>query len=187
MRLVWSLRTAWLLIHSARCMVGLRLRGARTGLVTCEGRLPVVIGDGTIRTGRLSLRAPRVPILIGAESAGELHIGDRTFLNEGVQIVAASLIRIGPDCRIGDFAAIHDSDHHPVEQSATTRHAPVTVGRNVWISRDAIVLPGVSIGDHAVIGAGAVVTADVPARTLVAGNPARVIRTLEAADEWRRT
>jgi acetyltransferase-like isoleucine patch superfamily enzyme len=164
----------------------LRLHGAQIGLVTCEGRLPVVIGDGRIRTGRLSLRAPRVPILIGAQSTGQLDIGERTFLNEGVQIVAACVIRIGPDCRIGDFAAIHDSDHHPVEQTASIRRAPVTIGRNVWISRDAIVLAGVSVGDHAVIAAGAVVTADVPARTLVAGNPARVIRTLEATEDWRR-
>jgi acetyltransferase-like isoleucine patch superfamily enzyme len=167
-------------------MVVLRAHGARTGLVTCEGRLPVIIGNGPIRTGRLSLRAPRVPILIGAESSGELEIGERTFLNEGVQIVAATRIRIGPDCRIGDFAAIHDSDHHPVEQSASIRRAPVTIGRNVWISRDAIILPGVSIGDHAVVGAGAVVTTDVPTRTLVAGNPARTIRTLRAADDWHR-
>ena len=167
-------------------MARLRVHGARTGLVTCEGRLPVVIGGGRIHTGRLSLRAPRVPILIGAEPAGELHIGERTFLNEGVQIVAARLIRIGADCRIGDFVAIHDSDHHSVEQSASVRCDPVTIGRNVWISRDAIILPGVTIGDHAVVGAAAVVTADVPARTLVAGNPARTIRTLQAADDWQR-
>ena len=136
--------------------------------------------------GRLALRAPRVPIALGADASGTLEIGDRVFINEGAQIVAALSIRIGPDCRIGDFVAIHDSDYHPVEQNAATRKAPVVIGRNVWISRGAIILPGVSIGDHAVIGAGSVVVADVPARTLVAGNPARHLRDLAAADDWKR-
>lgn len=56
---------------------------------------------------------------------------------------------------------------------------PIRIGRNVWIGFDCCVLPGVSIGDDSVIGARSVVTADVPARTVVAGNPARVIRSLE--------
>jgi maltose O-acetyltransferase len=57
----------------------------------------------------------------------------------------------------------------------------------VWIGRSAIILPGVTIGDNAVVAAGAVVTKDVPDATLVAGNPARVVRTLVVDDGWRRT
>ena len=57
---------------------------------------------------------------------------------------------------------------------------PVTIGNNVWICTGAIVLPGVTIGDNSVIGAGSVVTKDIPANSLAVGNPCRVIRTLEA-------
>jgi acetyltransferase-like isoleucine patch superfamily enzyme len=167
-------------------MLALRLGGVTFGLVTCEGRVPRVHGGGDVTLGRLALRAPRVPIALGADPGGVLTIGDRVFINEGAQIVAAHRITIGPDCRIGDFVAVHDSDYHPVDETAPVRQAPVTIGRNVWLSRGAIVLPGVSIGDHAVVGAGAVVTADVESRTLVAGNPARPIRTLAADDAWRR-
>ncbi|MGH2916029.1 MAG: acyltransferase [Solirubrobacteraceae bacterium] len=169
------------------CTCLLRLAGASTGLVTCDGRLPRIHRGGRIRVGRLALRAPRIPIALGAEPAGMLEIGDRVFVNEGAQIVAAREIRIGSDCRIGDLVAIHDCDYHPVEQGAQTRAAPVIIGRNVWIARGAIVLPGVTIGDHAVVAAGSVVTADVPARMLVAGNPARRLRDLVAADDWRRS
>jgi maltose O-acetyltransferase len=63
----------------------------------------------------------------------------------------------------------------------------VHIGDNVWIGRSAIILPGVTIGDNAVVAAGAVVTKDVPDATLVAGNPARVVRTLVVDDGWRRT
>jgi acetyltransferase-like isoleucine patch superfamily enzyme len=63
----------------------------------------------------------------------------------------------------------------------------VHIGDNVWIGRSAIILPGVTIGDNAVVAAGAVVTKDVEEATLVAGNPARVVRTLVVDDGWRRT
>jgi acetyltransferase-like isoleucine patch superfamily enzyme len=174
-------------IQSARCALLLRRRGLSAGLVTCEGRLPVVHGGGRARIGRLALRGMTAPVEIGAVRGGELAVGERVFVNQGASLVAHLSISIGDDCRIGDFAGIYDSDHHPLEQSVETRRAPVAIGRNVWIARGAVVLPGVTIGDHAVVGAGAVVTQDVPSRTLVAGNPARVVRDdLRADDAWRR-
>jgi len=100
--------------------------------------------------------------------------------------VASHSIEIGDDCLIGDLVAIFDSDHHPMEPSRPTRFAPVRLGRNVWIGRSATILPGVTIGDHAVIAGGSIVTGDVPARTLMAGVPARPIRTLDVPDGWRR-
>src|SRR5262249_19844222 len=78
------------------------------------------------------------------------------------------------------------SDHHPMEPTRPTRFAPVRLGVNVWVGRSATILPGVTIGDHAVIAAGSIVTGDVPAKTLVAGVPARPIRTLDIPDGWRR-
>jgi acetyltransferase-like isoleucine patch superfamily enzyme len=58
--------------------------------------------------------------------------------------------------------------------------APVVLGRNVWLGANVTVLPGVTIGDDAVVGAGSVVTRNVPARTVVVGTPARVVRSLDA-------
>lgn len=92
-----------------------------------------------------------------------VHIGDRVLLAPAVQIYTAT---------------------HPLE--AATRAAglesgqPVTIGNDVWIGGGAIILPGVTIGDRAVVGAGSVVTRDVPADVVVAGNPARVLKTLPA-------
>jgi acetyltransferase-like isoleucine patch superfamily enzyme len=101
--------------------------------------------------------------------------------------VANHSIILGDDCRLGDLAAIFDSDHHPLEPSRPTRIAPVRLGVNVWVGRSATILPGVTIGDHAVVAAGSVVTEDVPAKTVVAGVPARPVRTLDIPDDgWRR-
>ena len=68
------------------------------------------------------------------------------------------------------------SAQHDLKDRKKILGNPVTIGRNVWIATRSIILPGVSIGDHSVIGAGSVVTHDVPAHCLVAGNPARVIK-----------
>jgi acetyltransferase-like isoleucine patch superfamily enzyme len=174
-------------IQTARCALLLRRRGIRAGLVTCEGSLPVVHGGGRCLVGRLSLRGTTARTEIGAVRGGELAIGERVFINQGASIVAHHAISIGDDCRIGDYVAIYDTDHHPIEEGAEVRRAPVRIGTNVWIGRGAIVLPGVTIGAHSVVGAGAVVASDVEERTLVAGNPARPVRTLRASPGWRRS
>lgn len=180
------MKRASLAIQTARCSLLMRRRGVKSGVVTCEGQLPVLHSEGTVSLGRVALRGFQAPVELGATGGGRLTVGDRVFINQGATVTAALSIEVGDDCRIGDFTAIYDSDHHPVEQGAEVRRAPVTIGRNVWIARGATVLPGVTIGDHVVVAAGAVVTEDVPARSLVAGNPARVLRTLQAEDGWRR-
>jgi acetyltransferase-like isoleucine patch superfamily enzyme len=100
--------------------------------------------------------------------------------------VATHRIEVGDNCLIGDLVAIFDSNHHSLEPSYPTRIGPVRLGVNVWVGRLATILPGVTVGDHAVIAAGSIVTKDVPTRTLVAGAPARPIRTLEIPEGWRR-
>jgi acetyltransferase-like isoleucine patch superfamily enzyme len=127
-----------------------------------------------------------MPIELGAGQNGSLVLGERVFINTGATVVAVHSIVVGDDCLIGDLVAIFDSDHHQLEPSRPTRVAPVRLGANVWVGRSATILPGVTIGDHAVIAAGSIVTSDVPARTLVAGAPARPIRTLDIPDGWRR-
>jgi acetyltransferase-like isoleucine patch superfamily enzyme len=163
-----------------------RWAGARSAVVTVDGRFPVLITAGSITCGRLSLRCKTIPIEIGAAKQGSLTLGERVFINTGATVVANHRIEIGADCLIGDLVAIFDSNYHRMEPSSGTRIAPVRLGTNVWVGRSAIILPGVTIGDHSVIAAGSIVTSDVPARTLVAGVPAKPIRTLDIPDGWRR-
>jgi acetyltransferase-like isoleucine patch superfamily enzyme len=134
----------------------------------------------------LFLRCKTIPIEVGAAKYGSLVLGERVFINTGATVIANHSITLGDDCRLGDLVAIFDSDHHALEPSRPTRFAPVRLGTTVWVGRSATILPGVTIGDHAVIAAGSIVTGDVPARTLMAGVPARPIRTLDVPDGWRR-
>jgi hypothetical protein len=89
-----------------------------------------------------------------------------------VQVICHSAIEIGPHCRIGPDCVLCDTNHHPVHEGDAVRVAPIRLGRNVWLGRGVIVLPGVTIGDHAVVAAGSVVAADIPAREVWRGNPA---------------
>jgi acetyltransferase-like isoleucine patch superfamily enzyme len=174
-------------VQSAVATALLRVRGVRCGLVTCDGRPPVLARGGDVQLGSpIAFRGRTARAEIGALAGGRLAIGARGFVNQGATIVATSDITIGDDVRVGDHVAIYDSDYHAVEQGSPVRCAPVRIGDNVWLARGAIVLPGSTIGDHAVVAAGAVVSGDVPARSLVAGAPARVVRSLEAEEGWRR-
>ncbi|HEY9538685.1 MAG TPA: sugar O-acetyltransferase [Kiloniellaceae bacterium] len=109
------------------------------------------------------------------------HLGDGVYINTGCVILDCARVEIGAKTLLGPavqiYTAIHPLD--PVERAAFVESAkPVTLGRNVWIGGAAVILPGVSIGDNAVIGAGSVVTKDVPAGCVVAGNPAKMIREI---------
>lgn len=113
------------------------------------------------------------------------HVGDEVYINTGCVILDCARVEIGPKTLIGPavqiYTAIHPLD--PAERAAFVETAkPVTLGRNVWIGGAAVLLPGVSVGDNAVIGAGSVVTRDVPPACVVAGNPAKVIRRITAED-----
>jgi maltose O-acetyltransferase len=108
-------------------------------------------------------------------------IGDNTFINFGVVVLDVGRVTIGDDVQIGPNVQILTATH-PLD--AETRRAgwesqkPITIADGVWLGGGAIVCPGVSIGQNAVIGAGAVVTRDLPPKVFAAGNPCRVIREL---------
>lgn len=112
-----------------------------------------------------------------------LTIGAGTFVNYGFTALDVAPIAIGSNCQIATHVQLLTA-WHPVEpgprRDGLEAASPITVGDNVWIGGGAIVLPGVTIGDNSVIGAGAVVTKDVPANVVVVGNPARVIKHLDA-------
>lgn len=107
-----------------------------------------------------------------------LEIGDRTYINYGTSISAHQLVKIGKYCRIGTYCNIADNDFHGIEDRNTLPpSAPVILEDNVWLGAKVIVLRGVTIGHDAVIGAGSVVTRDIPPRSVAVGMPAKVIKT----------
>lgn len=97
------------------------------------------------------------------------------FINENVQIICGESITIGDSCNIARDVVIRDYDGHLIDAKESIS-SPIRIGNHVWIGQRAMILKGVTIGDGAVIAAGTIVTKDVPARTLVAGVPGRVIR-----------
>jgi acetyltransferase-like isoleucine patch superfamily enzyme len=113
--------------------------------------------------------------------AGRVEIGDCVLMSPGSRISASDAIRIGDGCMLANGAYVTDSDWHGLydRTARDPRVTPVTLGRNVWLGDHATVLKGVSIGDNSVIGARAVVTGDIPANVIAAGNPARVVRRLD--------
>ncbi len=106
----------------------------------------------------------------------ELVIGENCLINSNTRIEAFTKISIGDNTIISEEVFIRDSNNHRVKQSGYKMSEPITIGKNVWIGMRAIILPGVTIGDGSIIAAGAVVTKDVPSRTLVGGCPAKVIK-----------
>jgi maltose O-acetyltransferase len=111
----------------------------------------------------------------------QTSIGDRTFINAGAVILDVARVAIGEACQIGPNVQIltptHPLDPDP-RGDGWEAAEPITIGDNVWLGGGVIVCPGVTIGSDTVVGAGAVVTKDLPDRVLAVGNPARVIRQL---------
>lgn len=112
------------------------------------------------------------------------RIGKRTFLNIGCTFQDQGGVTIGEDCFLGHRVTIATQNHGWAPERRGELHPrPVTIGNGVWIGSNATILPGVTIGDHAVIGAASVVTKDVPARMIAAGSPARVLRSIDEAEQ----
>jgi len=176
----WHARRLWL---RWRPHTSLQLARGRWHLRHAEhlGRSPRIYGRPRIDTPRLRVGddvwiwSHHRMTHFGGE--GLLEIGNRSFVNAGVVIMAFDRVTIGDDVAIGSECFITDSDNHPLGDRPT-RVAPVTIERGAWLATRAMVLPGVTIGERAVVAAGAVVVDDVPPDTLVAGVPAKVVRKL---------
>ncbi|MFS4506972.1 sugar O-acetyltransferase [Clavibacter sp. Sh2141] len=110
-----------------------------------------------------------------------IRIGARTFVNVNLTALDVAAITIGEDCQIGPNVQLltptHPIDPQPRRDKLEAAR-PITIGDNVWLGGGVIVCPGVRIGDDSVIGAGSVVTRDIPAGVVAVGNPARVIREI---------
>ncbi len=123
----------------------------------------------------------RLTVWSPQDQAGEIEIGDAVFMAPGTRILATKSIRIGHACLFAANATVTDSDWHGLYNriDPAPEGRPVVLGENVWVGDGAFIAKGVTIGDHAVIGARSVVTKDVPAYGVVAGAPARLIKTLD--------
>ncbi|PYZ96103.1 acetyltransferase [Alteribacter lacisalsi] len=115
-----------------------------------------------------------------------IHVGNNFFANFDCVFLDVGPITFGDHCMLGPGVHIYTASH-PMEAAGRKAERfeigkPVTVGSDVWIGGGAIINPGVTIGNGAVLGSGAVVTKDVPPHTFCAGNPARVIRTIDNED-----
>lgn len=149
-----------------------------------HGFLNVMPGFIRNRVFRLMLRRAGSPIYfdygVYIKFPWLVDIGDNVSLNRGIELYAdffgGNDIVIGSNVIIAPNVRFHAADHDLSGDVFSHTGKPIRVADNVWIGAAAIILPGVSIGEGAVVGAGSVVTRDVPANAIVAGNPARVIR-----------
>jgi acetyltransferase-like isoleucine patch superfamily enzyme len=175
-RYVWDngramLQARWYLRHADEVGARVRLRGRPA--VTNHGRM--IIGE------RVQLVSTIATLELVSDTGGLLEIGPRTLVNFGCSLVATELVHIGAHCHIGPYTMMLDNDFHRVEPERRLERPPskpIIVEDNVWIGARVILMSGVSVGRDACVGAGSVVTGDVPPRTLAAGVPARVIREL---------
>ena len=109
-----------------------------------------------------------------------IHVGDNFHADYNCTMLDLAEIHIGDNCLIGPDVGIYTAGHRlePEGRVLDVYGLPITIGNDVWIGGHSTILPGVTIGDGAVIAAGSVVTKDVPARTLVAGNPAKIAKNI---------
>lgn len=116
----------------------------------------------------------------------KIRVGKNFFANYNCTILDVATVTFGDNCLLAPNVAIYTAGHpvHPVSRNSAYEYGiSVTIGNNVWIGGNAVICPGVTIGDNCVIGAGSVVTKDIPAWSIAAGNPARVIRTITEEDK----
>lgn len=115
------------------------------------------------------------------DGEGRLRIGDCVLMSPGARISASDEVTIGNGVMMANGSYVTDSDWHTIydRTKRSDRSTPVTIGDNVWLGDHATVLKGVTIGENSVIAARAVVTRDVPANVVVAGNPAKVVKELD--------
>ena len=119
---------------------------------------------------------------------GKVTIGNRVFFQENCHISVHEELTIGDYSIFGEGVSIHDENHIVTAGSDPIGDRPfsvkpISIGRNVWVGAKATILPGVHIGDNAVVGANAVVTHNVPAYTIVGGVPAHIIREIKPSGE----
>ncbi len=137
---------------------------------------------GRLQIGPQVLLEPGVWLTCPGDA--RIVIGGGTFLNLNVQVAAVELVEIGEHCMFANGCFVTDGNHRfddpvkPVPWQGFTTKGPTRIGDNVWCGANVVVTSGVTIGERSVIGAGSVVTMDIPPYSIAAGAPAKVLRTI---------
>ncbi|MHB8108968.1 MAG: acyltransferase [Syntrophorhabdaceae bacterium] len=152
------------------------LQFERTNPVSVRGRIRIYKSNGSISVGKFTDFWPDVKLSCHGRGKmkARISIGERCSIGDRTEIHSGSHVQIGNDTMIAWDCVILDRDYHGIGGTQESLQ-PVVIGKGVWIGCRGLVLKGVTIGDGAIIGAGAVVTNNIPAYTLAAGNPARII------------
>ena len=145
-----------------------------TGRKTVVGERAVFINSANIRIGENCLIQDRVYFRAGLD--GHIRLGDGAAVNSYVQMYGHGGIDIGDNAQVGPNTVITTTGHDYLSTDLESNYAGIKIGNRAWIGANCTVLPGVTIGDNAVIGAGAVVAKDIPPDCVALGVPARVIR-----------
>src|SRR5690606_34185571 len=151
------------------------LRSAGTGSVFGTGNR--IINAANVRIGRDCLFQDSIYIRAGVH--GRVEIGDRVAINSFVQIYGHGGVSIGDETQLGPGTIVTTTGHDYADEKLEASFTPIVIGRRVWVGAHVTIIGGVTIGDSAVIGAGAVVIRDIPPHTLAVGVPARVVRRLD--------
>lgn len=115
-----------------------------------------------------------------------IEVGKNFFANYNCTIIDVAKVKIGDNCKLAPNVAIYTAGHpiHPESRNSLYEYGiGVTIGDNVWIGGNTVIVPGVNIGSNTVIGAGSVVTKDIPDWVVAAGNPCRVMKRITDADK----
>lgn len=137
-----------------------------------------VLGTGNVKIGEKSRIGDLAELTTNHD--GVIRIGREVRLNRGATICAYTEVSIGDYSMVGEFVSIRDANHGirkgELVRSQPHDAKPIRIGSDVWVGRGACILPGVTIGDGAIIGANSIVTKDVPPDCIAAGIPAKIIR-----------
>ena len=158
------------------------------GLVQKLNTIDRTDGEGILKIIQELLQTGQSPCIVPpfyCDYGSHISVGKNFFANYNCTLLDVGRITFGDNCMLAPNVAIYTAGHplHPDSRNSGYEYgADVVIGSNVWIGGSVVITPGVHIGDCCVIGAGSVVTKDIPAWSLAAGNPCRVIREITEKD-----
>jgi len=150
-----------------------------------HGNVLEALDDGRLTIGANTLLEPNCWLTLSDH--GRIAVGSGSFLNIGTMVASENEVTIGDHTMLANGCFVSDASHRyddpalPVPWQGFTTKGPTRIGSNVWLGVNCVVTSGVTIGDRCVVGAGSVVTHDLPPRVIAAGVPARVIREIQYA------